>query len=392
MFKTVTLGSVCDFVNGKAFKPSDWSTAGVPIVRIQNLNGSNSPFNYFAGDLANQVQIRTGDLLLAWSGTPGTSFGAHIWRGGDAILNQHIFRCDIDGNVITSAWAKFVINKQLNQLIGQAHGGVGLKHVTRGVVEDLKIPLPALSEQKRIAEVLDQAEALRAKRRAALAQLDTLTQSIFLDLFGDPVSNPKRWSRSSLGDLLTAIDSGSSPVCLDRPAINGEWGVLKLGAVTWCEYDPMENKALPAGVAPNDEIEVKVGDLLFTRKNTYELIAACALVRATPPRRLMSDLIFRLRLHETAKIDPLFLQQLLVYPTKRKEIQKLAGGSAGSMPNISKERLRSAAIETPPLALQREFAARTISVDRLKSASRSALAILDDVCAALQHRAFQGEL
>ena len=260
-------------------------------------------------------------------------------------------------------------------------------------MEAWPVPLPPISEQRRIAEVLDRAEALRAKRRAALAQLDTLTQSIFLDLFGDPATNPRGWTRVPFGELSSKIDSGwKLPVCLDRPVAANEWGVLKLGAVTWCEYNPAENKAMLPKVAPDPELEVQPGDLLFTRKNTYDLVAACALVQTTPPRLQMSDLIFRFRLRPDANMDASFLHRLLIYPTKRREIQKLAGGSAGSMPNISKARLQSALIEAPPLPLQRDFARRVAAVEKLKAQSRASLTKLDALFAVLQHRAFRGEL
>jgi type I restriction enzyme S subunit len=270
--------------------------------------------------------------------------------------------------------------------------GASYPAVSDRIIFESKLPLPPLEEQRRIAEVLDQAEALRAKRRAALAQLDTLTQSIFLDLFGDPVANTKGWPRLSFGNLLTNIDSGWSPICLDRPVMGDEWGILKLGAVTWCEYDSAENKALPPEITPDPELEVKAGDLLFTRKNTHDLVAACALVRSTPPRLLMSDLIFRFCLRPDAEMDERFLHRLLIYPTKRKEMQRLAGGSASSMPNISKERLQSAPIERPPLALQRDFANRLEQVEKLRATHRTALAELNNLFLTIQHRAFLGEL
>lgn len=259
-------------------------------------------------------------------------------------------------------------------------------------LSNFEVPALPLAEQRRIAEVLDRAEALRAKRRAALAQLDTLAQAIFFDLFGDPATNPKGWARVPFGELLSKIDSGWSPVCLDRPVMAGEWGVLKLGAVTWCEYDPSENKAMLPNVSPDPELEVRPGDLLFTRKNTYELVAACALVLATPPRLQMSDLIFRLHLRPDADVDPCFLHRLLINPTKRREMQKLAGGSAGSMPNISKARLQNALIEVPPLPVQRDFARRIGAIEKLKTAQRSSLDELDGLFSVLQHRAFRGEL
>lgn len=264
--------------------------------------------------------------------------------------------------------------------------------LTKAGASEIVIPLPPLAEQRRIAEVLDRAEALRAKRRAALAQLDSLTQSLFLDLFGDPLTNPKGWPQVEFGELLTNIDSGWSPVCQDRPVMGHEWGVLKLGAITRCEFDPTENKALPAGIEPDRSIEVKSGDLLFARKNTHELVAACVLVRETPPHLMMSDLVFRFRLRPDSKVEPMFLQQLLVYPTKRRDIQKLARGSSGSMPNISKARLQKTLIELPPISLQREFAQRVTAVEELKKAHRASLTEMDALFASLQHRAFRGEL
>ena len=89
-WKLVRLGEVADFVNGRAFKPSDWTSHGTPIIRIQNLNGGGE-FNYYAGDVDKRFHVETGDLLFSWSGTRGTSFGPHIWSGPEAILNQHIF-------------------------------------------------------------------------------------------------------------------------------------------------------------------------------------------------------------------------------------------------------------------------------------------------------------
>ncbi len=256
----------------------------------------------------------------------------------------------------------------------------------------MKIPLPPLSEQKRIAEILDRAEALRSKRRAALALLDELTQSIFLDMFGDPVTNPMGWKRVRFGTILDGIDSGWSPTCLDRPVEGNEWGVLKLGAVTWCEYNSLENKALPPGIEPRPELEVKRGDLLFTRKNTYELVAACALVLETPPKLMLPDLVFRFRFAAEAKVNSVFLQRLLTHPNKRHEIQRLAGGSSGSMPNISKARLQTAMIELPPIELQNQFAEIVEGIKVMERPSEKSTAELDQLFASLQHRAFRGEL
>jgi type I restriction enzyme S subunit len=218
----------------------------------------------------------------------------------DAYQRTYIVEA-LDNTKLNVRYLYCFLARYVERLRAMSIGGV-IKYIKLDYLTEAKIPLPRVEEQWRIAEVLDRAEALRAKRRAALAQLDALTQSIFLDLFGDPLANPMGWPRLSLGSLLTNIESGWSPTCLDRPVKGDEWGVLKLGAVTWCEYDSSENKALPPEITPDPRLEVKTGDLLFTRKNTYDLVAACALVRSTPPKLLMSDLIFRFRLRPDAEM------------------------------------------------------------------------------------------
>jgi type I restriction enzyme S subunit len=257
-------------------------------------------------------------------------------------------------------------------------------------LSNLVIPLPSLSDQLRIAAILDKADDLRAKRRQALAHLDVLAQSIYHDMFGDPIASA-RWPDFALSDLLSAIESGQSPVCEDRPAEAEEWGVLKLSAVTKLTFDETQNKALTS-LAPNKQHEVRQGDLLFSRKNTRSLVAAVALVGEVRPRLLLPDLIFRLRIEDPGVITPEYLYAVLAAPTKRAQIQNLAGGSSGSMPNISKAKLLTVKIPTPPIELQQEFGRRVAAVERLKARQRSQLAALEALVASLQNRAFRGEL
>lgn len=339
---------------------------------------------------ARRTLVQPGDLLLSITADLGRT--AVVPEGiGRAFINQHLAILRLQ-NVHPPFVSAFFASPEGQKQVMRRNKHAVKAGLNFDDIRSFQIPLPPLPEQKRIAEILDRAEALRAKRRAALAQLDSLTQSIFLDLFGDPVANPKRWNRVPFSEILEHIDSGTSPKCLDRPVQNGEWGVLKLGAVTYCVYDPTENKALPPSLEPDPSIEVMKGNLLFARKNTYELVAACAYVEETPPHLMMSDLIFRLRLKSNALIVPRFLHQLLIYSPKRAQIQKLASGSAGSMPNISKQRLATVEIEMPPLKLQNEFARRAAAVEKLKTAHRQSLANLDSLFASLQHRAFRGEL
>jgi type I restriction enzyme S subunit len=174
-----TVGRVLEMVNGRAFKPTEWLEHGLPIIRIQNLNNPLAPFNHCDPLTVDaRHRVRDGDLLISWSGTPGTSFGAFIWARGDAALNQHIFRCVLNGEDFSKEFLRLGINSQLAVLIGQAQGGVGLQHVTKGTLQSLLLPLPPLAEQHRIVAkvdelmaLCDQLESARAEREAARDRL-----------------------------------------------------------------------------------------------------------------------------------------------------------------------------------------------------------------------------
>ena len=129
--------------------------SGLPIVRIQNLNDEKAPFNYYDKSVDEDVHLYGGELLFAWSGTPGTSFGAHIWRDQEAVLNQHIFKLLFDENALFKPYYMYALNQRVGSLIKAAHGSAGLQHVTRGVFESTLIPLPPFAEQIRIVEKLN---------------------------------------------------------------------------------------------------------------------------------------------------------------------------------------------------------------------------------------------
>jgi type I restriction enzyme S subunit len=256
----------------------------------------------------------------------------------------------------------------------------------------LQVPVLEISEQKRVANILDQLDSLREKRIRAIDLIDDLAQSAFLDMFGDPVSDSGRWPTRVLGDLLSGITSGKSPTCRDRSASVGEWGVLKLGAITKCVYQPSENKALPPEISPDERYQVHQGDVLFSRKNTRELVAASAFVEETPAKLLLPDLIFRLEISEDAPLVPRYLHRFLIQSSQRRKIQYLASGSASSMVNISKARLSRIEIPLPPVDLQREFSKRIIMIEGLIKLHRTGLWKLDHLFESLQARAFRNEL
>ena len=153
--KTIRVGDACTLINGRAFKPDEWSTEGLPIVRIQNLNSEEAPFNYYSGEVKSQHLINSGDLLFSWSGTPGTSFGAFFWRRGKAALNQHIFKVipNCDYNLF---FLQYALNERLNFIISRAHGGVGLQHITKKELDEVLLFQPGINEQNDFATFVEQ--------------------------------------------------------------------------------------------------------------------------------------------------------------------------------------------------------------------------------------------
>lgn len=315
-----------------------------------------------------------------------------------------IVPAELDGAVVSKDFPVFDIDKtKINPqyLLGLvttenfvegirrlSFGATNRQRVKEDIFLGLPLVLPSLEKQRRMAAILDKADDLRSKRRHALTRLDSLTESIFHSLFGNPVSASYK---TPLSEILRAIESGKSPVCDDRPALLNEWGVLKLSAITKQEFDDREQKAFIKG-EPDPRHEIRPGDVLFSRKNTPALVAAVTLVHSTRPKLLLPDLIFRLRIEDQRVVTPEYLQAVLAHPQQRSAIQGLAGGSASSMSNISKAKLLTVQIPVPPLELQQTFAKRAAAVRRLKESHRRHLAELDTLFASLQHRAFNGEL
>jgi len=173
-------------------------------------------------------------------------------------------------------------------------------------------------------------------------------------MFGDnPIENGK-WKVETLGSNLIAIDNGKSFVCSDSMRKGKYPAILKLSAVTYGEYNQYENKALLDEDMFLKNVEVNQGDLLFTRKNTPELVGMAAYVFETERNLMMPDLIFRLNVKDD--INKIYLWKLINHPIFRERIRNLANGSAKSMSNISKERLQTLKIPVPPLELQNDFA------------------------------------
>lgn len=220
-WRWIRIGEAMHLQNGKAFKSAEWSNSGVPIIRIQNLNNPKAAFNHCNIDVEDRYHVTKGDLLISWSGTPGTSFGAFIWDRLDAYLNQHIFKATVYGP-LHIPYIKLAINSRLMEMIAQAQGGVGLRHITKTKLVRIPLPLPPLNEQKRIVAKVDELMTLcdkleeQQKERKKLhgqAQVAVLNDLRKCD---EAVALSRAWARSfdnwNLFSEATSVDDLRSTI------------------------------------------------------------------------------------------------------------------------------------------------------------------------------------
>ncbi len=352
-------------VNGRAFKPTEWQAQGVPIVRIQNLNNTDASYNHFNGDLDERHRLVGGELLFAWSGTPGTSFGAHIWKGGAAALNQHIFRVDFDGSLLDKRFFKFAINERLNDLIGVAQGGVGLRHVTKGVFEATDVLIPPRPEQTRIADQLDtllaRIQACQDRLEAIPALLKRFRQAVLGAATSGSLTADWRegretpaWAPTSIGDLLDGKPrNGYSPKSVDYETSVRS---LTLSATTSGRFLSQHTKFIDESVPADSYLWLEPGDILIQRANTLEYVGVSAIFDGPPQSFIYPDLMMKCR--PNSRVDGRFLYFLLSAEPTRRYFRDHATGTAGNMPKINQQTVMSAPVKLPPMDEQVEIVRR----------------------------------
>jgi len=309
----------------------------------------------------------TGDVLVAKI-TPCFENGKIV----QAQLTRRLGFGSTEFHVIRTTPAKLDARYALHFLrLGQVRlagerrmtGSAGQRRVPENFLAKLKIPLPPLAEQRRIAEVLDRTEVLRAKRRAALAQLDTFTQSLFLDLFGDPKANPRRWPKQKLGELLE-IEWGNTSITKESYVPKGIPAYSAAGQDGFLPHGEHEGEGIVLSA-----IGARCGKCFYVSGGPWTAIKNTITISPKPISMVEARYVFPM------------INDERFWPNR-----------GAGQPFITLGIARTQEIPVPPIELQREFARRVSAVEKLKAAQRASLAELDALFASLQYRAFRGEL
>lgn len=331
--------------------------------------------------------VQPGDVLFNATNSPDLVGKTAFFPGLEepAVFSNHFLRLrprdgDLDGRYLTR-W----LNLQFlhGRFKGMCRQWVNQATVGRDALLSLRLPLPPLPEQRRIAEILDKADALRAKRRAALAQLDTLTQSIFLDMFGDPVTNPKGWPVRKMEEV-TDIVSGATPRT-DNPSFwDGDvnWVTPKeLSGLESIYIGTTERRITRQGLESCAASILPAGSVLFSSRAPIGHTAICTIPMATNQG-------FKSFVPHQQVIEPHYL--LFWLRLRRSFLESL--GTGATFKEVSKAVVGRIDITVPPFDLQSAFAKRVVRIEMMRQVHQREAGALDTLFASLQHRAFQGDL
>jgi type I restriction enzyme S subunit len=384
------------FVDGDWVESKDQDPNGdVRLVQLADIGVGeylDKSARFMTSKKATQLKcsyLKEGDVLIARMPDP---IGRACLFPGDTkpcvtVVDVCILRPD--DQVVDRKWLLHKINSPIfRNEISQWVTGTTRQRISRGNLSKIEFPLPPLEEQKRIAAILDQADAIRRKREESLQLADAFLRSVFLDMFGDPVTNPKGWKVGSLtnfGSFKNGLNynKGENGVRLRYLGV-GDFGsrsqITDIESLSFIELDKL----------PPEEFLLRNGDLVFVRSNgNKQLVGRCLSVTPDNEAVTYSGFCIRYRI-ESQNIDQNYLRHLFRVPTFRKVM--LQGGQGANIQNINQKILSNLNIPTPPLDLQHRFAAIVESVEQQKARIREQLAEAEGLFASLQQRAFKGEL
>lgn len=384
----VSIADACELVtDGTHYTPKDVGQ-GIPFLTVKDVTDARLDFtncsfiseaDFLAAKAGNSAPMN-GDVLFSKDGTVGkvhviTTDQPFAVLSSLAILRPKRGHVDSGylGHVLRSP---SVLDDALKKKTGSA-----IRRIVLGDLKRVRLPLPPLPEQRRIAAILDQADTLRTQRRAALAQLDELTQSLFLDMFGDPARNTLSLPTAALGDLGD-WHSGGTPPRGSQHFFEGNIPWFSSGELESMYVSDSAEHISADAIRQTSAKLVPAGSLMLGMYDTAALKASIATRDASCNQAIAFSKIRSDRAH------PIYVYFAIV--VGREHFKRLQRGVRQKNLNLSM--VREIRIPSPPLPLQHTFATRVQAIEALKAQHRAALAEADALFASLQQRAFAGKL
>ncbi|MBM4950950.1 restriction endonuclease subunit S [Vibrio parahaemolyticus] len=363
----VTLKDIATLKRGYDLPTKNRVEGDVPIYAANGINGRH-----------NEVKIKGPGVITGRSGTIGK---VHFTEQDYWPLNTSLYVTDFHGN--DPKWVFYMLRAfQLERYVE----GAGVPTLNRNLVHDELVPLPPLAEQKRIAAILDKADAIRQKRKQAIDLADEFLRSVFLDMFGDPVTNPKGWEVGTIRDLVSSVNYGSSAKASET---DGEFPILRMGNIT---YEGKWNFTDLKYIDLNDKDQIKYlahrNDLLFNRTNSKELVGKTAVFDEDDPMAIAGYLI-RVRTNDNG--NPWYISGYLNSFHGKQTLLNMCKSIVG-MANINAQELQDIKIMLPPIELQNRYESIVKAVKTRSIKQNNSFLDLDNLFDSLSQKAFTGQL
>ena len=375
-FETVRLGDVATYINGYAFKPSDWSDNGLPIIRIQNLTGNDYETNYYSGDYNKKYEVVNGDILISWS----ASLGVYEWKNEKALLNQHIFKVVFDKLPIDKSYFVHTVSYLLNDMLKETHGST-MKHITKPRFDNTAFPYPPLETQKQIADTLDKVTHTIDTCNAILEKLDLLVKSRFVEMFGDIVYNTKQWKTYVFSEIATS----RLGKMLDTKKQTGNYSFPYLANynVQWFRFELDNLNQMDFNEKDQVEFALEEEDLLVCEGGE---IGRCAIWHNEVSPCFFQKALHRVRCNKDI-IIPTYLAWWFRFNCDNNGFSEIEGAKA-TIAHLPGAKLKKLSVVVPPLYLQNQFADFVTQIDKSKLAVKQVLEKAETLKKALMQEYF----
>lgn len=349
----IKLGDVATYINGYAFKPEDRGEEGLQIIRIQDLTGNSYDLGFYNGKYPKKIEINDGDVLISWS----ASLGVYVWNGGKALLNQHIFKVKFDKVDIDKSYFVYAVRYKLNDMGKKTHGAT-MKHIVKRDFDATEIPYPPLKKQIEIAINLDKVLMVIKERKRELKLLDELIKARFVELFGDPVSNPYGYDKVALSDLADIKIGPFGSLLHKEDYIDGGHPLLNPSHIVDGKVSPDDK--LTISDEKYEELsayQLKTGDVVMGRRGE---MGRCAVVPEDGFLCGTGSMLIRTKGEVTAD----YIQKIISFPSFKKTIEDMAVGQ--TMPNLNVPIVSGFQIIKPPMEVQDRYYAFAEQVNKSK--------------------------
>lgn len=383
------LGYVCKIQSGGTPSRAEsayWDNGSIPWVKISDIKDkyldNTEEYITEAGLENSSAKIfPAGTILYTIFATLGEVCILNI----NASTNQAIAGIQVESDLVFKDYLYYYLLSQ-KDTVSKMGRGVAQNNINMKMLREFEVPLLPLEEQRRIAALLDKVSDLIAKRQAQLDKLDLLVKARFVEMFGDPETNPMNWPIVGIGVVTNTIDFGWSGNGTQREKKAGEIAVLKVSAVTKGYFIPEECKVLDNQENIKKYVFPQKGDLLFSRANTKEMVGATAIIREDYPELILPDKLWKIRFSNVTNV--VYMKYILSSKAIRNKFSEASTGTSGSMYNVSMEKFKAIQIPMPEISIQNQFASFAESVEKAKLTIQRSLDKLEILKKALMQQYF----